>query len=793
MPLLRKRKKEPAKPTTNGTAAPVSQSSSSAPPRPPSSLSTSGPSTSAPASTASTDSFTPPTAPRSYAELEDLVQEVVSGSWDSSIPIQSWRRALSQLAQEAKVYFNEGNLDLAFVRSATVVKLSSQVLPRYHPEWPTLSPSQKVDIAKLASDYSQNYNVLKQQLLARSTAYHASLRPSGSAYNPALSLRNTVQPSSMSMSESGKSEEYYRSMFPPSSTTSDGKKEKQAAGPRSNKLRKAFGMRGRTDSQKSVGSNKDMEGTVRAHLPEPGTDGGWEVIEPGLRTDSNNAGRDSSTPLVQGPAVSPTVDNLPLPGEDDSEVEYEDDTQTSITYANSAPIPPTPDWSQLRPSYAPNPNLPATHSSSSNSLSAQYPHPYQQHTHFSPYPQSYPSLSSQPSPATSDSHFAQQPSHQAYSPSPPIRPPLPPTPPIGFRSHPGLETSTNAYPGPAPMPPKPPVPPLPPQFAPVPTPISTPFSIPASPSAFSDRPVSTDTSTNPLCLATIVPPLPSAPPSQMSSPSPSQSSRGYSESFASRAPSTVPSLQRSSSIASVPPELYGLPSRRSSQRSYAGGGGRGTGLSSLQDIHEALPGQRERTPSVEEEGGAWLAQTEAGNPLRPMFLPARLVPHFLEVARKNTERNIETCGLLLGHLSRNQFTITTLLIPKQDGTSDTCSTTHEEEQFEFQDSRGLMTLGWIHTHPTQTTFLSSVDLHTHASYQIMLQEAVAIVCAPRHDPEFGIFRLTDPPGLETIVRCTDKGLFHPHPDLPIYTDVDADWGHCRMREYDFETYDLRRN
>jgi len=37
------------------------------------------------------------------------------------------------------------------------------------------------------------------------------------------------------------------------------------------------------------------------------------------------------------------------------------------------------------------------------------------------------------------------------------------------------------------------------------------------------------------------------------------------------------------------------------------------------------------------------------------------------------------------------------------------------------------------THPTQTAFLSSVDLHTHSSYQLMLPEAIAIVCAPKHN------------------------------------------------------------
>lgn len=37
------------------------------------------------------------------------------------------------------------------------------------------------------------------------------------------------------------------------------------------------------------------------------------------------------------------------------------------------------------------------------------------------------------------------------------------------------------------------------------------------------------------------------------------------------------------------------------------------------------------------------------------------------------------------------------------------------------------------THPSQTAFMSSVDLHTHCSYQIMMDEAVAIVCAPRYN------------------------------------------------------------
>ena len=31
-------------------------------------------------------------------------------------------------------------------------------------------------------------------------------------------------------------------------------------------------------------------------------------------------------------------------------------------------------------------------------------------------------------------------------------------------------------------------------------------------------------------------------------------------------------------------------------------------------------------------------------------------------------------------------------------------------------------LGWVHTHPTQTSFMSSIDLHIHMPYQMLLDE-----------------------------------------------------------------------
>ncbi|KAJ6501335.1 hypothetical protein DFH09DRAFT_1202673, partial [Mycena vulgaris] len=88
---------------------------------------------------------------------------------------------------------------------------------------------------------------------------------------------------------------------------------------------------------------------------------------------------------------------------------------------------------------------------------------------------------------------------------------------------------------------------------------------------------------------------------------------------------------------------------------------------------------------------------------------------------------------------KSRFAVETLLIPKQHATSDTCTMDEEKGVLEFTEERGLITLGWIHTHPTQSCFMSSVDLHTLASFQRMLPESFAVVCAPKSDPKYVSF------------------------------------------------------
>jgi STAM-binding protein len=118
--------------------------------------------------------------------------------------------------------------------------------------------------------------------------------------------------------------------------------------------------------------------------------------------------------------------------------------------------------------------------------------------------------------------------------------------------------------------------------------------------------------------------------------------------------------------------------------------------------------------------------------LRTVVVPESTMDKFLKLALANTRANIETCGILAGRLAQNKLIISHVILPKQKGTADSCNTMNEEEIFDIQDNYNLITLGWIHTHPSQTAFLSSVDLHTHCSYQLMMPEAIAIVCSPKY-------------------------------------------------------------
>ncbi|XP_043109641.1 AMSH-like protease isoform X1 [Puntigrus tetrazona] len=195
----------------------------------------------------------------------------------------------------------------------------------------------------------------------------------------------------------------------------------------------------------------------------------------------------------------------------------------------------------------------------------------------------------------------------------------------------------------------------------------------------------------------------------------------------------------------------------------------GSCLSQTPRNHVRLDPNRNKPAAPVPKPAATLAavQNQRVEGLRRVLIPRDLTYRFLLLADSNTARGIETCGVLCGKLTHNEFVLTHVIVPKQSAGPDYCDMENVEELFSYQDHHNLLTLGWIHTHPTQTAFLSSVDLHTHSSYQLMLPEAIAIVCAPKHN-DTGVFRLTST-GMGEVAGCRLKG-FHPHSkDPPLFT------------------------
>ncbi|KAJ0487878.1 putative proteasome endopeptidase complex [Helianthus annuus] len=175
-----------------------------------------------------------------------------------------------------------------------------------------------------------------------------------------------------------------------------------------------------------------------------------------------------------------------------------------------------------------------------------------------------------------------------------------------------------------------------------------------------------------------------------------------------------------------------------------------------------------------------------------LHISSKVMDHFMKMAKPNTNKDLETCGILAGSLKNRKFYVTALIIPKQEGTANSCQATNEEEIFEVQDKRSLFPLGWIHTHPTQSCFMSSIDVHTHYAYQIMLPEAIAIVMAPRDSSRnHGIFRLTTPGGMGVIRNCPHRG-FHAHDapsdGSPIYKQCTDVYINPKLK---FDVIDLR--
>ncbi|GJV68044.1 hypothetical protein Tco_1483553 [Tanacetum coccineum] len=100
---------------------------------------------------------------------------------------------------------------------------------------------------------------------------------------------------------------------------------------------------------------------------------------------------------------------------------------------------------------------------------------------------------------------------------------------------------------------------------------------------------------------------------------------------------------------------------------------------------------------------------QRSNVLKDLHISTQLLDGFLDLAKDNTSKDLETCGVLGAFLKEGTYYVTTLIIPKQDSTSNSCQAVNEEEIFAIQNEESLFPVGWIH---------------------VMVPEAVAIVMAP---------------------------------------------------------------
>ncbi|CAF0998572.1 unnamed protein product [Adineta ricciae] len=82
----------------------------------------------------------------------------------------------------------------------------------------------------------------------------------------------------------------------------------------------------------------------------------------------------------------------------------------------------------------------------------------------------------------------------------------------------------------------------------------------------------------------------------------------------------------------------------------------------------------------------------------------------------------------------------------------TNSLSNETESFRRMTVPNDITTKFLQIHPIQTAFLSSVDLYTHLSYQMLMQKAIAIVISPKFH-ETAIFSLTSNTGIPIISTC----------------------------------------
>jgi proteasome lid subunit RPN8/RPN11 len=115
----------------------------------------------------------------------------------------------------------------------------------------------------------------------------------------------------------------------------------------------------------------------------------------------------------------------------------------------------------------------------------------------------------------------------------------------------------------------------------------------------------------------------------------------------------------------------------------------------------------------------------------------------------------ETAGLLIGEIVGKDLYVDEIHVGAQVGNAVHVEINEETliaatiEMSERED--GKVIIGWFHTHPGMSSFMSPTDVHTQKIYQAFFPEAIAIVIDPVkfsetnniEDLDFGVYRLVN--------------------------------------------------
>jgi len=145
-------------------------------------------------------------------------------------------------------------------------------------------------------------------------------------------------------------------------------------------------------------------------------------------------------------------------------------------------------------------------------------------------------------------------------------------------------------------------------------------------------------------------------------------------------------------------------------------------------------------------------------------MPSALMEYFIRFAAANTRKKNETLAYVAGFIQEEDkkevLVAKALHLPLRDGTPDSCwQTSPMLEYFDFLCTNKLVQVGWIHTHPTQTNFLSSVDLHTqhkHVTLQGDPRGLAFVVSYKDKKPTWAAFRESEI-GSYMLGKCRAEG------------------------------------